>query len=197
MAPAVQLLLASASPRRSELLQQIGVTFERLQAECEEIHRPQESAEDYVCRVALDKARAGYQLVADRGLPVLGADTAVIVDHHILGKPRDQQHAAEMMRLLSAREHRVLSAVAMVSAQQEKVILQESRVRMRRISEKEMQDYWRSGEPQGKAGGYAVQGLGAIFIEHIAGSYSGIMGLPIYETVQLLQTFGVDVLSKR
>jgi len=191
---AVQVLLASGSPRRRELLTQIGVQFELILPDCDEQILPGEAAEQYVARVALDKARAGWAMAAQRNLPVLGADTSVIVDQQILGKPVDQTHAAQMLRALAGRTHRVLTAVALVQGTSEQIVVQQSMVRMRAISDQEMTAYWNSGEPQGKAGGYAVQGLGAIFIEHIEGSYSGIMGLPVFETAQLLQRFGVGVL---
>ncbi|MDH5300236.1 MAG: Maf-like protein [Gammaproteobacteria bacterium] len=194
MTLAVQVLLASGSPRRRELLTQIGVQFELILPDCDEQILPGEAAEQYVARVALDKARAGWAMAAQRNLPVLGADTSVIVDQQILGKPVDQTHAAQMLRALAGRTHRVLTAVALVQGTSEQIVVQQSMVRMRAISDQEMTAYWNSGEPQGKAGGYAVQGLGAIFIEHIEGSYSGIMGLPVFETAQLLQRFGVGVL---
>ncbi len=184
------IVLASASPRRQELLRQIGVQFVQQVAEIDETPRDNESPQAYVTRLALEKARAVHARLGDDGIPVLGADTAVVVDEDILGKPRDRAHAAEMLRKLSGREHRVLSAVALVG-KHEASALSESRVRFRPLDEDEIAAYWRTGEPEGKAGGYAVQGIGAIFIERLQGSYSGVMGLPLYETARLLQEFGI------
>ncbi len=190
-----QLYLASASPRRGELLEQIGIPFERIAAECDESIQAGESAEQYVARLALDKAAAGLANLGRRPpRPVLGADTAVVVDDEIFGKPRDAAHAMEMLSKLSGRRHQVWSAVALRHGAQEAVKVQVSHVSMRDISAQEIQRYWASGEPRDKAGAYAVQGMAAIFIQHIEGSYSGIMGLPLFETAQLLEDFGVRIL---
>ncbi|VAW74485.1 Septum formation protein Maf [hydrothermal vent metagenome] len=191
-----KIILASASPRRQELLRQIGVLFEQQVAEIDEFPRDNESADAYVLRLALEKARAVHARLGDDGIPVLGADTAVVVDGAILGKPRDETHAADMLRQLSGREHRVLSAVALVG-QHETSRISESRVRFRALTDDEIATYWRSGEPLGKAGGYAVQGLGAVFIEQLYGSYSGVMGLPVFETAQLLKEFGIELPGKQ
>ncbi len=185
-----RVILASASPRRQELLRQIGVQFEQQVAEIDETPRENESPEAYVTRLAREKARAVHVRLGDDEVPVLGADTAVVVDDEILGKPRDQAHAAAMLRKLAGREHRVLSAVALVG-RHEACAVSESRVRFRPLTDDEIAAYWRTGEPSGKAGGYAVQGIGAIFIEQLHGSFSGVMGLPVYETAQLLQEFGI------
>jgi septum formation protein len=190
------LVLASASPRRSELLQQIGVPFRRQVVETDETARPREAAEDYVRRVALEKARAVRRELGDDEVLVLGADTAVVVGRRLLGKPRDKGHACEMLRSLSGRRHRVLSAVAVV-AQREAVQLSESAVWFRTLSGAEIEAYWHSGEPHDKAGAYAIQGLGAVFVEHLEGSYSGVMGLPLYQTARLLEEFGLQVLTQR
>jgi len=182
------LVLASASPRRSELLNQIGVRFHQWVIEIDETPRERESAEDYVRRVALEKARAVQRELGDDEVLVLGADTAVVVDETVLGKPADFAHAREMLRRLSGRAHRVFSAVALVS---------ESAVWFRSLSDAEIDAYWQSGEPRDKAGAYAIQGLGAVFVERLEGSYSGVMGLPLYETAQLLNEFGIQVLAQR
>lgn len=190
------MILASASPRRQALLQQVGVLFRQQVAEIDETVLENESAPDYVMRLALEKARAVRQHSAGEGLPVLGADTAVVVDNRPLGKPESMTHAREMLRLLSGREHQVMTAVALVG-EREAVELSLSRVWFRRLDENEIDDYWRTGEPQDKAGSYAIQGIGAIFIQRLEGSYTGVMGLPLYETGRLLQDFGIQVLERR
>lgn len=193
------LILASRSPRRQELLAQIGVRFTVLEADIDERVLPAEEAGQYVCRVALSKARRGLALAQSAtttaALPVLGADTSVVLDGECLGKPGDEQDARAMWRALSGREHEVLSAVALVSSNVEELRLCRTRVRFRVISEAEMQAYWASGEPLDKAGGYAIQGLAAIFVASIEGSYSGVMGLPLFETAALLQEQGIDCLK--
>ena len=184
------IVLASASPRRAELLRQIGVQFQQQVAEIDESLRNNEAPDAYVARLALEKARAVRARLGDDEVPVLGADTAVVVNNDILGKPRDEAHAVEMLRRLAGREHRVLSAVALVG-DHEAYRVSESRVCFRALTDDETKAYWRTGEPTDKAGGYAVQGIGAIFIEQLHGSYSGVMGLPVFETAQLLQEFGI------
>jgi septum formation protein len=188
--------LASASPRRRELLLQIGVTCQVLPVDLDESPEPGESAEHYVGRLALDKARAALTLLgkAERTL-ILAADTAVVIGADILGKPRDAADAAAMLRRLSGGEHRVLSGVALIGADgRETSALSESRVRMRRIFDAEIAAYWATGEPADKAGGYAIQGHAAVFVEALSGSYSGVMGLPLFETAALLAAAGVPSL---
>ena len=192
----VQLILASASPRRQALLKQVGIAFRQQVAEIDETPLENEAAEDYVVRLALEKARAVRQHSITDRLPVLGADTAVVIDGRLLGKPESPAHARQMLQLLSGREHRVMSAVALVRGQ-EAVQISVSRVWFRPLSENEIDAYWRTGEPQDKAGAYAIQGVGAIFIERLEGSYTGVMGLPLYETGQLLQDFGIQILERR
>lgn len=193
-----QIYLASNSPRRRELLAQIGVRFRVLALSLDERLLPGEGVEGYVRRVALDKARAGRELVSGRSglesLPVLAADTVVVVGDRVLGKPCNEDDALAMLRLLSGRSHRVLSAVALVDTE-ETIALSESEVRFRGISDAEARAYWATGEPADKAGGYAIQGLGALFVEHLRGSYSGVMGLPLFETAALLETAGVRLLA--
>jgi septum formation protein len=189
------LLLASASPRRRELLQQIGVRFRQCVVPVEETPRDGESARDYVQRVALDKARAVRRSTEADEVLVMGADTEVVLDDRPFGKPADLAAERDMLRRLGGRRHVVISAVALVG-EREAVRLSESAVWLRPLSDAEVEAYWRSGEPRDKAGGYAIQGLGAAFVQRLEGSYSGVMGLPLYETAQLLQEFGVPVLSK-
>jgi septum formation protein len=190
--------LASASPRRRELLEQIGVVYELLKVDVPEQRDPGESPEEYVLRVALAKARAGHTLL-DGGdnTPVLGADTEVVLDGEVLGKPPGRDEAIDMLHRLTGREHLVLSAVAVVNGAQEQSRLSVSHVRFRQIGDDEALAYWHTGEPADKAGGYAIQGRGAIFIERLEGSYSGVMGLPLFETAQLLALFGIVPLAAR
>ena len=189
------IILASASPRRRSLLQQIGVSFRQQIAAVDETPLDNESAQDYVVRLAVAKARAVRHQSGDDEAPVLGADTAVVVDGRLLGKPADLSHARDMLQLLSGRRHQVLSAVAVVKDRQA-VAVSDSSVWFRALSEKDIEDYWKSGEPRDKAGAYGIQGVGAIFVERLEGSYSGVMGLPLYETARLLQGFGIRVLEQ-
>ena len=185
------IYLASQSPRRQALLQQIGVGFELLAVDVDETPRAGESAEVFVERVALDKARTGRgRIPAGRRLPVLGADTCVVAQGKIMGKPRGREHALEMLQLLSGATHEVLSAVALAGAH-EALRVHASRVTFRTLSAAECAAYWDTGEPADKAGAYAIQGLAAMFVTHLAGSYSGVMGLPLYETAELLREFGI------
>jgi septum formation protein len=189
-----EIYLASQSPRRRELLEQIGVGYEVLAVEVDEQLHGGECAESYVRRVALGKARAGWrQLPLDRRRPVLGADTAVVTGNDILGKPNDRDHALRMLQQLSGRTHSVLTAVALVGAT-EQVQVSRSDVTFRTITMAECEAYWDTGEPLDKAGGYAIQGHAAIFVSRIEGSYSGVMGLPLFETAELLQVAGIRVL---
>lgn len=192
-----QIYLASRSPRRGELLTQIGVRFALVAADTDETRWPGEPAEDYAVRVALDKARAGRgRLPAEDRRPVLGADTAVVLDDQVLGKPRGREEAIAMLRRLSGRSHRVLTAVALLSGERESTVLCESRVRFRPIGDAEMARYWLTGEPRDKAGGYGIQGYGALFVAGIEGSYSGVMGLPLFETGRLLEEAGVELMAE-
>ncbi len=192
MMPVVHLYLASASPRRRELLRQIGVAYRRLPVEVDETPLPGEFPSDYVARLALAKARTGWRTLGRRApRPVLGADTAVVVDAAILGKPRDRDEGLAMLTRLSGREHQVLSAVALATGAREAVKVQESRVRFRQLAAAERAAYWNSGEPLDKAGGYAIQGRAAAFITELRGSYSGVMGLPLFETAELLREFDI------
>lgn len=191
-----QCYLASTSPRRRQLLQQLGVTFQVLPIEIHEVRQVQESAQEYVTRVALDKARAGWNSPQRiHACPVLGADTEVVMDDRVFGKPRDREHALEMLGSLSGHCHQVLSGVAIVQGEREKVVLNTSRVCFRPLTEAEIRAYWQTGEPVGKAGAYAIQGRAAMFISHLEGSFSGVMGLPLFETAELFSAFGVSMLN--
>jgi septum formation protein len=188
--PTAAVCLASVSPRRQELLSQIGVRYLVSAADIDETVRPGEQARDYVARMAREKALAVR--ARGMGLPVLAADTTVVVDELICGKPRGEADCVAMLQRLSARTHQVLTAVALAGPQggvQER--LSASAVRFRALSTAECVAYWRGGEPRDKAGGYAIQGHGAVFIEQLSGSYSGVMGLPLFETAQLLHAAGV------
>jgi septum formation protein len=185
------IYLASASPRRSALLDQIGVPHRVQPVDVDETARSDEAANHYVRRLAVLKAETLWQkLAAAQRQLVLGADTAVVLDDEILGKPRDEQDCLRMLKLLSARTHQVFTAVALRASDGCQSRVNVSEVTFRKLAEEEIQRYWRSGEPADKAGAYAVQGRAALFIERIAGSYSGIMGLPLFETGELLAAVG-------
>ncbi len=189
------IYLASASPRRRELLRQLGVDFEVMPSNLLEVREPLESPEQYVVRVALDKARYVARLVRSRGLPtrpVLGADTEVVLDGEILGKPEDREHGLKMLRRLAGRSHEVLTGLALLYDDAAHTALSRSIVTFGPMSEAEIRRYWDTGEGQDKAGGYAVQGRAAAFVARIEGSYSGIMGLPLYELWQLLKRTGLE-----
>ncbi|WP_313103292.1 Maf family protein [Stutzerimonas nitrititolerans] len=185
------LFLASASPRRRELLTQIGVPFELLSITLDETPLPAERPEAYVQRLAREKALAGWAAVGDDSVAVLGADTTVVIDERILGKPADRAEGLLMLESLSDREHHVLTAVALATRDACEVRLVNSRVRFRRIERAEAEAYWASGEPCDKAGGYAIQGWGAVFVAELRGSYSAVVGLPLCETAQLLDQAGI------
>ncbi|MBU4684871.1 septum formation inhibitor Maf [Cedecea davisae] len=182
------LYLASGSPRRQELLTQLGVSFERVVPGIEEQRQPHESAEQYVCRLAREKAQAGVAMVA-QDLPVLGADTIVIFNGEVLEKPKDAGHAAHMLRLLSGNQHQVMTAVAIADANQVLETLVVTDVTFRSLSEQDIAGYIASGEPMDKAGAYGIQGLGGCFVKRINGSYHAVVGLPLVETGELLSNF--------
>ena len=199
------IYLASRSPRRQELLQQIGIDFVELRLreapgrdpDIVEGPRDGESAPDYLKRIARTKANVGWERMTERGLParpVLGADTEVVLDGHIFGKPADAPHALEMLARLSGRTHLVLTAVALRWEREFVIMVSTSQVTMRELTADEMARYVATGEPVGKAGGYAIQGLAAAFITRIDGSYSGVMGLPLAETAAALARIGRSVL---
>jgi septum formation protein len=198
------LYLASQSPRRLELLRQVGLTPTVLplrtggdRADVTETPLPDEPGIDYVLRLARMKVEAGVSAQRSRRLPpwpILAADTTVTQDGQILGKPADAAEAATMLRLLARRTHTVLTAVAAAHQGHIRLALSESQVTLRALSEAEIATYIASGEPFDKAGGYGIQGRAALFIKQLSGSYSGVVGLPLYETAQLLQEVGFEVL---
>jgi septum formation protein len=199
-----RIYLASRSPRRRDLLKQVGVPFEllllredlRRGVDVDETPLADESAGVYVLRIARLKAEMAVRQIAYRNLPqkpVLAADTTVVFDGEIIGKPDDAEHAARMLRALSGREHQVLSAVAVALREQIETQISVSSVWFRELSDAEVRRYCASGEPLDKAGAYAIQGRAGAFVTRITGSYSGIMGLPLAETVELLQKFSVPL----
>ena len=185
------LFLASASPRRRELLTQIGVPFSLLSVSIDETPGMAEAPDAYVQRLAREKALAGLAQVDQDSACVLGADTTVVLDQQILGKPADKADALAMLQALSGREHQVMTAIALANGAGCEVRLVCSRVRFRPIGVDEAERYWASGEPQDKAGGYAIQGWGAVFVSSLEGSYSAVVGLPLCETAQLLESYGL------
>ena len=193
--PNSKIILASASPRRLELLQQIGLNPVVHPAHIDETPFQSENARDYVTRMAREKAGA-ISSSFDENTVIIAADTSVIIDDHILGKPADFSAFQRMFRQLSGTDHQVYSAVCVTHGKRHEELLNISHVRFRNISDAEMLDYWNSGEPVDKAGGYGIQGLGALFVERIEGSYSGIMGLPLYETGILLKNAGLLPFSR-
>lgn len=189
----IPIYLASASPRRQELLRQLGVEFEVIVPSVLEEPRAGEAPRAYVVRLAGAKARAGADIMRARGLPerpVLGADTEVVLDEEILGKPANRTHGIAMLRRLSGRTHQVLTAISILAQDGIREALSASQVTFAPLSEEEIERYWASGEPADKAGGYAVQGRAAAFISRIDGSYSGIVGLPLFELAELLKRLG-------
>ncbi|MEO0316681.1 MAG: hypothetical protein RL404_358 [Pseudomonadota bacterium] len=203
--PDQKIYLASKSPRRRELLRQIGVEFEILMLREEpgrhgavsEDVLPGEAPDVYVQRVAREKAEHGWNAVLWRRLPqrpVLAADTTVTVDGKILGKPADMAEAIDMLRSLSGRTHEVLTAIAVIANDELRETINRSQVRFAKVSEQMLRAYCNTAEPYDKAGAYGVQGHAAQFIEHISGSYTGIMGLPLFETAQLLNQAGIKTL---
>ena len=192
------LHLASKSPRRRELLARLGLDFGVLDIEVVEERAPGESPDAYVARVAREKAGAGLlRVVAVPGAVVLGSDTEVVLGDEVFGKPADAADAAAMLRRLSGRSHRVLTAVSLVSAGREASVLVESEVSFADLSDADIAEYVASGEPMGRAGAYAIQGGAERFIRRLAGSYSGVMGLPLHETAGLLRGFGIQASTPR
>nr|WP_286805945.1 MULTISPECIES: Maf family protein [unclassified Marinimicrobium] len=188
------LYLASQSPRRRELLGQLGVQFEPLTLSVPEERGVDEPPAQYVERLALEKARAGLALLGELGLPaapVLGSDTIGVCLGKVLEKPLGRDHALTMWRLMSGREHQVMTAVAVCSPEREAVCRVTTTVWFRALDEREMEAYWASGEPRDKAGGYGIQGLGGVWVDRIEGSYSAVVGLPMAQTAELLNQFQV------
>ncbi len=189
---APEIILASASPRRRELLAQIGVHCLVYPVPVDETPLPQERPEHYVRRVAAEKSARARQCCSEQ-LPVLGADTSVVLHGQILGKPENRQHALSMLNSLSGQRHHVYSAVSLRVRQCHHMALNITEVRFRELSEAQILRYWETGEPADKAGAYAIQGLGGVFVQNIQGSYSGVVGLPLYETADLLTKAGIDI----
>ncbi len=185
------LHLASQSPRRRELLARLGLPFTLVDVTVPEVRAPGESAAGYVRRVAADKARAGLRRLAPAEAWVLGADTEVVLDDAVFGKPRDAADAAAMLRRLAGRTHQVISTVVLVGTGALHEATSVSEVTFGGLDDAAIAAYVASGEPEGKAGGYAIQGVAQAFIAHLSGSYSGVMGLPLYETARLLRAAGL------
>ncbi|QYK13331.1 Maf-like protein [Shewanella rhizosphaerae] len=187
----MQLVLASSSPRRRELLAQVGLgdsefAFEALSADIDESHRAGESADEFVVRLAIEKAQAGLALWGQAGAVVLGSDTIVVLDGEILGKPKDEQDARQMLSALSGKRHSVMTAVAVTDGERTLSRLVETKVQFCGLTEQAILAYIATGEPMDKAGAYGIQGLGGCFVEAIDGSYSAVVGLPLVETRALL-----------
>ena len=185
-----KLYLASTSPRRRDILAALGIPFEVISVATDESPIDGESPQAMVLRLAAAKAAA-----ASKGEYILGADTVVVLGERILGKPCDADDAVAMLLALSGREHQVFTGVALKTPQGCTAVVSATVVRFREIRRDEAQRYWQSGEPRDKAGAYGIQGLGGVFVEAIDGSYSGVMGLPVFETVELLNAAGIDVFA--
>lgn len=186
------LILASASPRRFELLQQIGVRCIRRPVDIPELQQPGEAAQAFVERLAREKALAGVA-VSDAGAVVLGSDTVVVLQGEVMGKPVDKADGIRMLKSLSDNNHQVMTAVAVACGERIRANVVTTEVRFRCLSDAECEAYWETGEPVDKAGGYGIQGLGAVFVADISGSYSAVVGLPLLETAQLLADHGIEV----
>ena len=184
------LILASQSPRRAELLNQIGVAFSQYSVDINETVHNDEVPEDYVQRMAREKSSVGFERNGSNQM-VLGADTIVVANNTILGKPKNETDSQRMLSLLSGTTHQVFTAVSVTSPKQQKTILIETQVCFGALSTLQMQNYWQTGEPQDKAGSYGIQGLGGQFVKHINGSYSAVVGLPLFQTRMLLIEFGI------
>jgi len=190
MSKSAQFVLASGSPRRREILAAMGFEFETVSVDVDETRLEDESAEEMVLRLAIAKAQAAKQ-----GEVVLGADTVVVLGDRVLGKPLHEQGAVDMLLALSGHTHTVLTGVALKTSTGTQTKLSSTEVRFREIGQDEAHRYWQSGEPADKAGSYGIQGIGGMFVESISGSYSGVMGLPVFETVELLGAAGIRVLA--
>jgi septum formation protein len=189
---APEFLLASASPRRAELLTQIGALFNIAAVDVDEKHLLGETPYQYVARLALTKAQTGFERQDQQPLPVLGSDTTVVYKNDIFGKPVDEEAAVVMLMSLSGQTHSVFSAVAIVDSHKSESIIVETLVTFRHLREAECRAYWQTGEPVDKAGAYGIQGLGAVFVNKLCGSYSNVVGLPITETCELFKKFAIS-----
>ena len=184
------LILASQSPRRKELLQQLGYVFTCSPADIDESVQLAEKPAQYVARLALEKAQAIGKKNPEEAV-VLGSDTTVVFGQHILGKPESLSDCLAILNMLSGNSHQVITAIAAVQGERSEVMVVSTEVDFKMLSEKEITRYWQTGEPQDKAGAYGIQGIGGQFVKQIRGSYSAVVGLPLYETAQLLSAFGV------
>lgn len=192
----MKLILASTSPRRKELLQQIGALFTQQSVDINEDVMANENPEQYVLRLAQEKAAAGFEQLSQQqqlDSVILAADTTVVCDGQILAKPESISHSKEILGQLSGREHRVMTAIAVCSRDTSEHQVVATKVRFRKLSHDEIEAYWQTGEPQDKAGSYGIQGLAAIFVESIEGSYSNVVGLPLCETAELLKHFDIPL----
>ena len=195
--PSREIYLASQSQRRRVLLEQIGVRYTTLTVAVDESRHGDRPPPEQAVQLARDKARAGWHAAERaRDLPVLGADTLIEHDGEVFGKPRDREHALAMLARLSGQKHWVHTGVALQAHQRCEALLSSTQVTLRGISEAERLAYWYSGEPADKAGAYAIQGRGAVFVAAIQGSYSGVVGLPLCETASLLGRFGIDLFDE-
>ncbi len=192
--PEYSLHLASSSPRRADLLEALGLRFTVDGTSVEEEQRTGESARDMVLRLAVAKAMAAE---VPEGTLVIGSDTAVVLDDHVFGKPAGQRDCLKMLAALSGRTHAVMTGVAVRSPRGVESDVSVTKVRFREIGRDEARAYWQSGEPRDKAGGYAIQGLGGVFVESVEGSYSGVVGLPVFETARLLARAGLEILEQQ
>lgn len=190
------LILASQSPRRKQLLEGLGLKLKCLPVDIDESVQAHEKPQAYCERLALEKAQAAFKLCDDKlnDLPILGSDTIVVFEGEILGKPKDSQQAFEVLKKLSGNRHQVMTAVSVVSAQQNITKTSISWVEFGDITDEQIQNYIKTGEPMDKAGSYGIQGLASIWVKQITGSHSGIMGLPLYETCRILEKFNITVL---
>lgn len=198
MSTELELYLASQSPRRRELLAQVGISFRSIVPDVDETIKPHEIAENYVVRLAEEKAMVGFSLVKSKNKAVLGSDTAVVINGEILGKPENRSDAIRMLNLLSGNTHQVMTAVALAKESRNREepelisVISVSEVSFKNLSNDEIEQYVDSGECNDKAGSYAIQAFAASFITHLSGSYSGVMGLPLFETVELLNKAGIS-----
>jgi len=184
----LSLVLSSGSPRRKELLAQLGYDFDIVLPNIEEAKQDHEQAKDYVLRLSLEKAQAGLAMAKPDSV-VLGSDTVVVCDNHVLEKPKNFEDSKRMLSNLSGRQHQVMTAVSIVSKVQQHSVVVITDVWFKTLTDKEIERYWHSGEPCDKAGSYGIQGLGGRFVTRIEGSYHAVVGLPLFETDQLIQEF--------
>jgi septum formation protein len=199
----LQLYLASRSPRRRILIEQLGVHYKTLDVDVDERPHEGENPSDYVARLAMEKAKNGWDQVGNGKIPVVGADTCIVFNDQIIGKVDSREQSRALLKQFSANSHQVLTGIAMIGeklegnrpALKQRVRVNNSNVTFRALTEEECERYWETGEPVGKAGGYAIQGIAAAFIEKIEGSYSGVMGLPLCELSELMSEFGIKWLK--